>query len=311
MGGRVTLCTTEMETVYDLGARMIEALQKEKVSAGDVISIDRASHRVTKLGRSFTRSRDYDAMGPSVRFVQCPEGELQKRKEVVHTVSLHEIDVINSRAQGFLALFAGDTGEIEPEVREQIDAKVAEWREEGRATIVPGVLFVDEVHMLDIECFSWLNRALESDLSPVLITATNRGIAKIRGTQYKSPHGLPLDLLDRLMIISTTPYSEDEMRKILTIRCEEEDVEMEDDALDLLTRIAMEASMRYAIQMITTSSLVASKRKGSAVEIQDIKKVYGLFVDLKRSTQFLMEYQKDFMFNELAEESSSDEEDED
>ena len=41
----------------------------------------------------------------------------------------------------------------------QIDAKVAEWREEGRATIVPGVLFVDEVHMLDIECFSWLNRA--------------------------------------------------------------------------------------------------------------------------------------------------------
>ena len=101
----------------------------------------------------------------------------------------------------------------------QIDAKVAEWREEGRATIVPGVLFVDEVHMLDIECFSWLNRALESDLSPVLITATNRGIAKIRGTQYKSPHGLPLDLLDRLMIISTTPYSEEEMRKILTIRC--------------------------------------------------------------------------------------------
>ena len=92
----------------------------------------------------------------------------------------------------FRALFAGDTGESKPEVREQIDQKVAEWREEGRATIVPGVLFVDEVQMLDIECFSWLNRALESDLSPVLITATNRGIAKIRGTQYKSPHGLPL-----------------------------------------------------------------------------------------------------------------------
>lgn len=29
--GRVTLCTTEMETVYDLGSKMIEALQKEKV----------------------------------------------------------------------------------------------------------------------------------------------------------------------------------------------------------------------------------------------------------------------------------------
>ena len=31
--------------------------------------------------------------------MQCPDGELQKRKEVVHTVNLHEIDVINSRSQ--------------------------------------------------------------------------------------------------------------------------------------------------------------------------------------------------------------------
>merc|ERR1711939_1124141 len=136
--------------------------------------------KISKLGRSFTRSRDFDAMGAMTKFVQCPEGELQKRKEVVHTVSLHEIDVINSRQQGFLALFAGDTGEIKNEVREQIDAKVAEWREEGKADIVPGVLFIDEVHMLDI------------DMAPILVTATNRGITKIRGTDYEPPHGLPV-----------------------------------------------------------------------------------------------------------------------
>ena len=65
--------------------------------------------RVTKLGRSFTRSRDYDAMGPSTRFVQCPEGELQKRKEVVHVVSLHEIDVINSRSQVRVRVLQPDT----------------------------------------------------------------------------------------------------------------------------------------------------------------------------------------------------------
>ena len=35
--------------------------------------------------------------------------------------------------------YTGDTGEIKPEVREQINAKVAEWREEGKADIVPGV----------------------------------------------------------------------------------------------------------------------------------------------------------------------------
>lgn len=78
-------------------------------------------------------------MPPGVTFVNCPEGELQQRREVVHTVTLHEIDVINSRAQGFLALFTGDTGEIKAEVREQINNKIAQWKEEGKAQVVPGV----------------------------------------------------------------------------------------------------------------------------------------------------------------------------
>jgi len=145
--GKLTMKTTEMETVYDMGNKLVEALQKEKVQSGDVITIDKASGKITKLGRSFTRAREYDAMGASTKLVQCPEGELQKRKEMVHVVSLHEMDVINSRAQGFLALFAGDTGEIKAEIREQIDHKVAEWREEGKAEIVPGVLFIDEVRL--------------------------------------------------------------------------------------------------------------------------------------------------------------------
>ena len=34
-------------------------------------------------------------------------------------------------------------------------------------------------------------------MSPILVVATNRGIVRIRGTNYKSPHGIPIDLLDR------------------------------------------------------------------------------------------------------------------
>jgi hypothetical protein len=60
------------------------------------------------------------------------------------------------------------------QVRDQINAKVSEWREEGKAEIAPGVLFIDEVHMLDMECFSFLNRALEDDMAPIVVMATNR-----------------------------------------------------------------------------------------------------------------------------------------
>jgi RuvB-like protein 2 len=78
--GKITLNTTEMETEYDLGAKMIEALSKEKISAGDVITIDKASGRISKfinkiinklyrVGRSFGRATDYDALGPQARYV--------------------------------------------------------------------------------------------------------------------------------------------------------------------------------------------------------------------------------------------------
>merc|ERR1712088_1096571 len=291
----------------------IESVVKEKVQAGDVITIDKATGKITRLGRSFNRSRDFDATSADVKFVQCPEGELQKRKEVVHTVTLHDIDVINSRQQGFLALFSGDTGEIKPEVRDQINAKVSDWREEGKAEIAPGVLFIDEVHMLDIECFSYLNRALEDEMAPVVVMATNRGITRIRGTNYKSPHGIPIDLLDRMVIIPTTPYQAKELGEILKIRCEEEDCEVSEDGLQVLTRIASEASLRYAIQLITIANLVCRKRKGTEVSVEDIKRAYSLFYDESRSVQFLAEYSKEFLFNEEPnvgmEDDSEDEED--
>ena len=40
----------------------------------------------------------------------------------------------------------------------------------------------------------------------------------IRGTNYQSPHGIPIDLLDRLLIIATNPYGEKEIKQILRIR---------------------------------------------------------------------------------------------
>lgn len=214
-------------------------------------------------------------------------------------MSLHDIDVINSRQQGFLALFAGDTGEIKAEVREQIDEKVSEWKENGKASIVPGVLFIDEAHMLDMECYSFLNRVLESKMAPILILATNRGITTIRGTKYQGPHGIPLDFLDRLLIIATDSYAPKEVRQILKIRCEEEDVDMSEEALELLTTIAGQASLRYAMNMIITASLAAAKRKSNTVGVEDVKRVYGLFSDIGRSVKTLKEFQEDYLYSEV------------
>ena len=46
-----------------------------------------------------------------------------------------------------------------------------------------------------------------------------------------------------------------------TLRAQEEDVDMTDEARELLTRIGQETSLRYAMQLITSASFVARRRK--------------------------------------------------
>ena len=56
--------------------------------------------------------------------------------------------------------------------------------------------------------------------------------------------------------------------------------------------------LRYAIQLISVAGLNCKKRKGTEISVEDIKKVYSLFLDEQRSCEFLKEYQDEFMFND-------------
>ncbi len=72
--------------------------------------------------------------------------------------------------------------EITVKLRLEINKVVNRYIDQGIAELVPGVLFIDKVHMKDIECFTYLNRALELTPSPNVIFATHRSICTIRGT---------------------------------------------------------------------------------------------------------------------------------
>lgn len=65
-------------------------------------------------------------------------------------------------------------------LRLEINKVVDKYIDQGVAELVPGVLFIDEVHMLDIECFTFLHRALESRIAPIVVFATNRGRCTIK-----------------------------------------------------------------------------------------------------------------------------------
>ena len=134
--------------------------------------------------------------------------------------------------------------EVTEKLRQEINKVVNKYIEQGIAEVIPGVLFIDEVHMLDAECFSFLNRALESPLAPIVLFATNRGVCKVRGTDVVSPHGIPGDLLDRLKVVRTFPYTQQEVLQIVATRAGVAGITFEEEALGTLAEIGAKTSLR-------------------------------------------------------------------
>merc|ERR1711934_1183410 len=288
----VGLKTTKGTKTLKLDPQIYESIQKEKVSVGDVIYIESNSGAVKRVGRSDAYATEYDL--EAEEYVPLPKGDVHKRKEVVQDVTLHDLDVANAKPQGGQDIMSmvGQLAkpkktEITEKLRMEINRVVNRYIDQGVAELVPGVLFIDEVHMLDIECFTYLNRALESSLSPIIVFATNRGVCTIRGTEIVSPHGMPVDLLDRMVIVRTLGYSVDEIVQVLSIRAQTESLDMEQEAIELLGEIGQNTSLRYVVQLMTPASVLAKTNGRDQVTKEDIEEIDQLFYDAKSSAKLL------------------------
>lgn len=185
---------------------------------------------------------------------------------------------------------------ITDKLRKEINKVVNKYIDQGIAELVPGVLFIDEVHMLDIETFTYLHRALESAIAPIVIFATNRGRCIIRGTEdIVSPHGIPLDLLDRLLIIRTLPYSRKEIEQIVKLRATTEGLQIEDEALSALGELGTKTTLRYVVQLLTPAALTAKVNERTIIKKEDIEEVGSLFLDAKSSAKILTQNKDKFM----------------
>jgi RuvB-like protein 1 (pontin 52) len=288
-----------------LDPSIYEAIQKERVTVGDVIYIEANTGACKRVGRSDAYATEFDL--EAEEYVPIPKGEVHKKKEIVQDVTLHDLDIANSRPQGgqdimsmMGQLMKPKMTEITEKLRAEINKVVSKYIDQGVAELVPGVLFIDEVranvgsnewqltmeqvHMLDIECFTYLNRALESPISPIVILASNRGMCTIRGTEdLVSAHGIPPDLLARLLIIPTKAYEPDEIKRILRIRVTIEGLSITEAALDKISDHGSRISLRYALQLLTPSSILARVSGRNQIDVVDVGECEDLFIDARRS----------------------------
>ena len=276
-----------------LDPSIYEAIQKERVTVGDVIYIEANTGACKRVGRSDAYATEFDL--EAEEYVPVPKGEVHKKKEIVQDVTLHDLDIANARPQGgqdvmsmMGQLMKPKKTEITDKLRLEINKVVSRYINQGVAELVPGVLFIDEVHMLDIECFTYLNRALESPISPIVILASNRGKTLIKGTQdITAAHGIPPDLLARLLIIPTHPYTPSEIQSIIRLRVKIEGLSIDDSALEKVATQGKDVSLRYALQLLTPASILSKVNGRQSIAVPDVEECEDLFLDAKRSAQIV------------------------
>ncbi|KAK0741880.1 TIP49 C-terminus-domain-containing protein [Apiosordaria backusii] len=259
-----------------LDPSIYEAIQKERVTVGDVIYIETNTGACKRVGRSDAYATEFDL--EAEEYVPIPKGEVHKKKEIVQD------DIMSMMGQ----LMKPKMTEITDKLRGEINKVVSKYINQGVAELVPGVLFIDEAHMLDVECFTYLNKALESPISPIVVLASNRGVTTIRGADdLVAAHGIPPDFLSRLLIIPTHPYEPEEIKRIVRIRSTTEGVQLTDAAVDKIAEHGVRISLRYCLQLLAPASILARVNGRSQIDVQDVAECEDLFLDARRSAQVL------------------------
>ncbi len=295
---KITLETKDDSITLSVGDELTNQLVQLRVRRGDHIWIDAETGVIHKVGRvkGVEEAKYYDIETIRVE-EEMPSGPVKRDKEIVRVFSFNDLDLyVASQRFSITSIFGVELEkEIDEDVRKSVNSMVRKWLEEGKGEIVPGVLFIDDAHLLDLEAYSFLTKVLESEFSPILVLATNRGITKIRGTDLESPHGIPLDLLDRLLIIPVKPYTREEIKQIILIRAEEEEVQLSGEALEKLADIGTTHSLRYAVQLLRPAQIIAERRKHQEVQPGDVEDASSLFIDTKQSVKLIKQYEDQFM----------------
>ncbi|KAK4370548.1 hypothetical protein RND71_010023 [Anisodus tanguticus] len=212
---------------------------------------------------------------------------------VKRDVTLHDLDAANARPQGgqdILSLMGqmmkARKTEITDKLRQEINKVVNSYIDEGATELVPGVLFIDEVISSTYASYGMLF-ILESCSGE--FTISNCGVfPQIEVSvmsDMASPHGIPVDLLDQLMVIRTETYGPAEMIQILAIRAQ----------LSIFWKGVHQThlflSVRHAVQLLSPANIVAKMNGRDKICKADLEEVNSIYLDAKSSGRLLQEQQ--------------------
>ncbi|ORD97922.1 RUVB2 [Hepatospora eriocheir] len=122
----IQLKTTDMESQFEIGNEFLNELNRERVIVGDIIMFYKDFGIVKKLGRGVSLEENT----PDTEVVEIPSNECLKNERMTTTLTLDEIDIINSEVLGPDYIHANVN--VGDNIKSEVDRKIVNWLEQGQ-----------------------------------------------------------------------------------------------------------------------------------------------------------------------------------
>ncbi|MDH5747228.1 MAG: hypothetical protein OEZ21_09825 [Candidatus Bathyarchaeota archaeon] len=81
------------------------------------------------------------------------------------------------------------------------------------------------------------------------------------------------------------------------MRSKEEKINIKENALEKITEVGVNTSLRYSVQLLSLAAQNSKSAKHKDVTIEDVERVSKLFMDVSEVTQHLKKYEDKMMIH--------------
>jgi len=276
----IMLKTLEGSLRLKLHESLSASFVKENPKIGDIIRIFPINEIVRILGNG--KSYKSNELNNNQFSVSLPKGKVYKKKNILQKITLFDLDYANLN---FSRKKDNDQITLSHNLCMEVDNLLKKYIREKKAELIPGILFIDEAHVLEEMHLTYLAESLEFSFCPLIVLATNRetnfNFEKCSGSLF------PKEFVKKCTNILVTIQQKHLLSKIVAVRAKNLNIVLTGNCLLEAGFISENISLRFGLMLINIAKFLMRSTDRVFINLEMISTVAFFFLNYRDSMQLL------------------------
>jgi RuvB-like protein 1 (pontin 52) len=242
----ITLKASEGILRLKLHQNLCKDFLQNKYEIGDILKIIPEKKIIKKVGRS--KNFTFEKTFKNEKYITIPSGKVYKKKNIIQRMTFYDIDCVN--LQYFKKFFSKKIKNDEI-IGLCVDNMIFKQILHKKTEIIPGILLIDDIHILDSENLLIINKILESNFSPLFILATNR--INIINLSSLFERNIFFDFIKKCLTVTIKQIKQNDLFKIISVKAKDKKIVLSGLFILNCGKIIESTSLRFVILLLNIS----------------------------------------------------------